>query len=181
MKSFYLKFKKLVFDKYLRRYLTTIEISSSLLSSIIRAKNEYYRESSNINSLNYDEFIKKMSSEDYRKYFYKSVGYKSDDSINQIKPFSYGLVGKINSFISLILLKLFYDDVYKKVIFAKKKRDDMLNILNSSENYLKTTTVDERIDRLIELKMLDKHKGESEKKMRRVRKNNVDVILSNDK
>ena len=121
----------------------------------------------------HSKIIDILNSEEYKKYFFKSVGY---EIINQPKKSVVLIKRRINNnwdifcrFIAKNYLFLFHKKLYKEIQkqYREKRKikqfaDNFLSKNNIIDDYMKKTTISERIDRAINLGIIDSKTGEAQ-------------------
>lgn len=182
MKKIKLKIKKWFINTYLKRYLITID--NSILSIFTKEQEKVFYKASIYDAeveAKREKILKILSSKKYKKYFFKAVNYKINNSSDEIKPFGNNLIDKINKIISVIYLRLFNNKLYESIKLFEKWKSKISTIEDKVDNYMKTTTLDERIDRSIALGTIDNKKGTAQKRMRNIQKIRVENILEQNK
>jgi hypothetical protein len=105
------------------------------------------------------EIMKMINSSQYRRFFYRAVNYNpAVPELAETKP-SFGDRFKI--FISRIHIFLFRRDIYKKLQTFKRISREFANTESQINEYMKKTTVDERLDRAVELGIIESDYKES--------------------
>ena len=137
-------FNKNFLSKYLVTYhpafLTLIEEIELKLSDDIRNKKA-------------KEIMKLINSSQYKRFFYRAVNYNPAVPEPPETPISFGDRFKI--FISKIHIFLFRRDIYKKLQLFKKISAEFIEREKKIDEYMKQTNVGERIERAVELGIID--------------------------
>jgi len=99
------------------------------------------------------EIIKIINSSHYKRFFYRAVNYNPAIPELPETPLSFGDRFKI--FVSKIHIFLFRRDIYKKLQLFKRISKEFIDREKKIDEYMKQTNVGERIERAIELGVID--------------------------
>ena len=97
--------------------------------------------------------MKLINSSQYKRFFYRAVNYNPAVPELPETPISFGDRFKI--FISKIHIFLFRRDIYKKLQLFKKISNEFIESEKKIDEYMKQTNVGERIERAVELGIID--------------------------
>lgn len=172
------KTKSWFFEKFLQRYLVSVDkvfielfvkYDEKAKPETLRAKTEYKR------------IMKMLNSEKYKDFFYKVVHYDRHTAESLIKPYTQTLKDRIFSFIAEAYIYLFKRDLYKSIQQFKSIRDNVISLDKKVNAYMAATTIDERADRAIQLGIIDEKKGMAQKRLRKIQAINVAAITKSNK
>jgi len=104
------------------------------------------------------EIIKMINSSHYKRFFYRAVNYNPAIPELPETPLSFGDRFKI--FVSKIHIFLFRRDIYKKLQLFKRISEEFIDREKKIDEYMKQTSVGERIERAIELGVISKETQE---------------------
>jgi hypothetical protein len=102
-----------------------------------------------------------LSSAKYKEFFYKTVNYSLNNKKIEIKPYGDTVLDRIYKFIAKSFLYLFDRKLYDSIkIYLKwKARLDKINA--KADEYIANTTVQQRIDRAVEIGLITKKDSEN--------------------
>lgn len=104
------------------------------------------------------EIMKLISSSQYKRFFYRAVNYNpAVPELEETKP-SFG--DRFKYFISKIHIFLFRRDIYKKLQLFKRISKEFVEREKKIDEYMKQTSVGERIERAIDLGIINKETQE---------------------
>jgi len=104
------------------------------------------------------EIMKLINNSQYRRFFYRAVNYYPAIPEPPETPASFSDRFKI--FISKIHIYLFRRDIYKKLQLFKRISKEFIVMENKINEYMKQTSVGERIERAVELGVISKETQE---------------------
>jgi hypothetical protein len=104
------------------------------------------------------EIMKLINSSQYKRFFYRAINYNPAIPELPETPLSFGVRVKI--FVSKIHIFLFRRDIYKKLQLFKRISEEFVEREKKINEYMKQTSVRERIERAIELSIISKETGE---------------------
>jgi hypothetical protein len=151
------KLKKWFNEKFLYRYLQGINES---FIGFFTKKHDYVFEDNGKYLQDYKRIMKVLSSDKYKRFFYNVVNYNMANykavipETPTIKPYGKSFSDRFKKFVAKTYIYFFRKELYDGInLFSKWKHK--IKILNEKiNNYMATTTVEERINRAIELKII---------------------------
>lgn len=180
MEKLKFKIKKWFFKTFVNRYLQTVD--GTLLNLFSKEEKNKSNKSffgSDRANKERERIIKLLSSEKYKKFFFAAVKYDRNNQYVAIKPYGKSIVDRIFKAISIAYLYLFNRDLFERIRLFKKWTSKISTIESQVDNYMATTTLDERADRAFALGILDEKKGNAQKRMRKIQSSRVEKILVN--
>jgi len=104
------------------------------------------------------EIMKIINSSQYKRFFYRAVNYNPAVPELPETPLSFG--DRVKIFVSKIHIFLFRRDIYKKLQLFKRISEEFIEREKKIDEYMKQTSVTERIERAIELGVISKETHE---------------------
>jgi hypothetical protein len=104
------------------------------------------------------EIMKIINSSHYKRFFYRAVNY--NPAIPELPETPLSLGDRFKIFVSKIHIFLFRRDIYKKLQLFKRISEEFIEREKKIDEYMKQTTVGERIERAIELGIISKETQE---------------------
>jgi hypothetical protein len=104
------------------------------------------------------EIMKLISSSQYKRFFYRAVNYNPAVPELPETPLSFG--DKFKFFISKIHIFLFRRDIYKKLQSFKRISKEFIDREKKIDEYMKQTSVSERIERAVSLGIISEETQE---------------------
>jgi hypothetical protein len=182
MKKLGFKIKKWLFNNLVKRYLVTID--ATLLNLFTKEKkigNESYFSHDKQNK-EYKRIMKILDSKKYKNFFYKAVNYdRKNPEGETIKPYSQKFLDRILKGMSIGYLYLFDKKLYENIRLFKKWSGKVSTIDTQIDEYMSITSPDERVDRGIELGVINRDKGKAQKRLRKIQSSRVDKILASNR
>jgi hypothetical protein len=178
MKKLKFKIKKWFFKTFVNRYLQTVD--GTLLNLFSKEEKNKLNKSffgSDRANKERERIIKLLSSEEYKKFFFAAIKYDRNNPDAEIKPYGNGIIDKIFKAISIVYLYLFNRDLFERIRLFEKWTSKVSTIETQVNNYIATTTLDERADRAIVLGVVDEKGGKAQKRMRKIQESRVQKIL----
>lgn len=99
------------------------------------------------------EIMKTINNSQYRRFFYRAVSY--NPVIPELPETPSSFSDKLKFAISKIYIILFRRDIYKKIQFFKRIAKGVIERDKKIDDYMKNTTVAERMKRAQELNIID--------------------------
>jgi len=99
------------------------------------------------------EIMKLINSSQYKRFFYRAVNYNPAIPELPETPLSFG--DRVKIFVSKIHIFLFRRDIYKKLQLFKRISEEFIEREKKIDEYMKQTNVGERIERAVELGIID--------------------------
>ena len=155
MKKLIFKIKSKLFNLFVKRYLVTIHPNLlSHFTKILESNNIYgFGSERAINE--YKRIMKTLSSKKYKRFFYKTVKYNiGKEEILMVKPYTNTFKDKLYYFFAETYLRFFDKKMYQSILLYKKWNGKIKNIDDKIDEYMANTTVEERIDRAHEYRIL---------------------------
>ena len=143
------KIRKWFNKNYLSKYLVTYHPAFLTLIEEIELKL-----SDDIRNKKAKEIMKMINSSQYKRYFYRAVNY--NPAIPELPETPLSFTDRFKIFISKIHIFLFRRDIYKKLQLFKKISAEFIEREKKINEYMKQTSVGERIERAIELGVISK-------------------------
>jgi hypothetical protein len=169
MKKLKFKLKRWIYNILVKRYLLTVDASLlNLFSNDERKKLDNSFFGSDRANKERERIIKLLSSEKYKKFFFKAIRYDRNKPEGKIEPFSNKIWDKILKGISVAYLYLFNRELYERIQLFQKWTSKVSTIETQVNEYMATTTLDERADRGVMLGVIDENKGKAQKRMRNI-------------
>ncbi len=154
------KIKKWIFSHLLKRYLVSVDdkfldlITKRNIDVNIHFGNEYARQE-------YERIVKILSSPHYKEFFYKAIHYNIKKDKPVIKPYGNSIIDKILKSISKAYLYVFDRKLYDSIELYSKWKNKIAKINAKADEYMAKTTVQQRIDRCVEIGILSKESSEN--------------------
>lgn len=175
MKKNKIKIKKWFYESFFKRYLTMVDAEFlNFFTKQIKAGR--VSSTDDVAKKRYAEIMEVLNSKKYKKHFYSAVNYKYNDGLpsTQIKPFGNNIRDRISKFIFQIYLRYFNKELYESLhLFEKWK-----NSIQIIEEYMATTTLDERADEGVVRGVIDIKKAEAQKKLHKIKESRVSKIVA---
>lgn len=156
------KIKAWIFEKFLQRYLVSVDkrfielfIKYDVKPLVIvesRAEQEYKR------------IMKVLNSSKFKDYFYKVVKYDRSTAESLIKPYSDTLIDRIFSFIAKAYIYLFNREVYNDILQFQRIRDGIVTLDKKIDDYMANTTPAERLDQATALGIISDKEREARRR-----------------
>jgi hypothetical protein len=178
MKKLKFKIKKWLFKTFVNRYLQTVD--GTLLNLFSKEEKNKSNKSffgSDRANKERERIIKLLSSEKYKKFFFAAVKYDRNNPDVAIKPYGKSIIDRIFKAISIAYLYLFNRDLFERIQIFQKWTSKVSTIETQVNNYIATTTLDERADRAIVLGVVEEEKGKAQKRLRKIQSSRVEKIL----
>lgn len=177
MKKLKLKLKLWFFNTFVKRYLATVD--STLLS--LFTKEDYERNKFSFGSeranAEYKRIIKMLSSKKYKEFFYKAIKHNlNEPNPEVIQPYGSKIWDRIKQAIATTYLYFFDRDLYNSIQLFKKWGSKISSVETQVNDYMATTTLDERADRATVLGVVEEKKATAQKRMRKIQESRVSKI-----
>ena len=180
MKKLKLKIKRWFFNTFVKRCLVTLD--ASLLNLFTKEEKNKLENSffgSDRANKERERIIKLLSSEKYKKFFFKAIRYdRNKPEVEIIQPFGDKIWDRIKHGIATAYLYLFDRNLYDSIQLFKKWRGKISIVESQVNDYMANTTLDERADRAIALGIVEEKKGIAQKRIRKIQSSRVDKILA---
>jgi hypothetical protein len=168
------KIKAWIFEKFLQRYLVSVDkrfielfIKYDVKPLVIiesRAEQEYKR------------IMKVLNSDKFKDYFYKVVHYDRQTAESLIKPYGTTLMDRIFSFIAKAYIYLFNREVHNDILQFQRIRDGIVTLDKKVNEYMANTTPEERLDKATALGIVSDKEREARRRTYNVHSIRVKAI-----
>lgn len=172
MKKLKFRIKNWFIKTFIKRHLLTMDARLlSLFSEDNKTKKAKISLSDDSARKEYERIMKIISSEKYKKSFYRAVRYNPYRAVRYnpknpeqlVLPFKDNLWDKILNLISIAYLYLFDKELYRSIENFEKWKNFVNKVDGQINEYMANTTLDEREDRAIKLGVV---RGTAQKKLR---------------
>jgi len=148
-RSLKVRIKSWFFEKFLQRYLVSIDKMFIELFIKYDAKVPKIHIESRAEK-EYKRIMKTLTSEGFKDYFYKIVKYDRHTAESLIKPYGKSFKDKVFAFIAENYIRYFKKDLYENILQFQRIRDGIIILTNKVDEYMANTTIEERLDRATE-------------------------------
>lgn len=102
------------------------------------------------------KILKTLDSDKYRKYFYASVDFVPKQTIKEVTQNVFQKIfDKLIYHLSKTYVFIFEKQLYERIIGFERVSKNMTNMNNKIDDYLKSTTIEQRLSRAKAIKILD--------------------------
>jgi len=173
------KIKAWIFEKFLQRYLVSVDkrfielfIKYDVKPLVIiesRAEQEYKR------------IMKVLNSDKFKDYFYKFVKYDRSTAESLIKPYSNTLKDRIFAYIAKAYIYLFNREAYNDILMFQRIRDGIVSLDKKIDDYMANTTPAERLDNATLLGVVTPKEREARRRTHNIHSIRVKAIRDQNK
>jgi len=174
-KSLAKRIKSWFFEKFLRRYLVSVDkmFIELFIKYDAKAPVKTYESQAEIA---YKRIMRMLNSDKYRDYFYKVVQYDRHVAESLIKPYGNTWKDKVFAFIAEKYIRYFKRDLYKSIQQFKRIRDGIITLNSKIDEYMANTSTDERLERASTLGIIDDKRAEAQKRLHNIHAIRVNAI-----
>jgi hypothetical protein len=169
--------KKWFNDNILHRYLQGIDAN---FIGFFTKKHDYIFENNEKFLQEYERIMKILSSDKYKRFFYKVVNY--DAAMPEpvaIKPYGKSFSDRVKNAIAKTYVYLFRRELHNAIILFEKWRHKIKILDEKIDGYMATTTLDERLNRSKTFGIVTEKKVEAVKRLNKIKTKRVEKILEN--
>ena len=177
MKKLKIKINKWFFNTFVKRYLATVDPTLlSLFTKKVKG-DDIISPADRVNAEN--RIIKKLSSKKYKKFFHNAILYdRNKQHVEVIRPYGNKIWDKIKHGITTAYLHYFDRNLYKSIQLYKKWNTKISTIETQIDTYMRTTSLNERVEKAIAFGVLEEKSGVAQKRMRNIKASKVIKIVA---
>lgn len=164
-RSLKVRIKSWIFENFLQRYLVSVDKLFVELFIKYDVKTPVKEIESHAEQA-YKRIMKMLNSKKYKDYFYKAVKYDRHTAESLIKPYTNTLKDRIFSFIAKAYVYLFKKDLYLSILQFQRIRDGVISLDKKVDEYMATTTLEERLDRATNLGIITNDNRTAQRRLR---------------
>jgi hypothetical protein len=171
------KLKKWFNDKFLHRYLQSIDAN---FINFFTKKHDYVFENNEKYLQDYKRIMKVLSSDKYKRFFYKAINYNTAmPPVAIIEPYGKSFSDRIKNAIAKAYVYLFRKELYNAIKLFSKWKSKIKILDEKIDGYMATTTLDERLNRSKTFGIVTEKKVEAVKRLNKIKTKRVEKILEN--
>lgn len=169
------KIKTWIFEKFLQRYLVSVDAMFINLFIKYDKKTPLPKYESNAEK-EYKRIMKTLNSARFKDYFYKVVKYDLKTAESVIVPYGNTLKDRIFSAIARAYIYVFSKDLYLSILQFQRIRDGITTLDKKVDDYMANTTPAERLDQATALGILSDKEREARRRTHNIHAIRVKAI-----